>query len=221
MISTMNFNTLIALDMIRGCVTDACDEDGLSKLLDTFNAVIDGIEAATVYEMAKDIIETEDLPEDFGRDLMKLLIEESCDDDVEKSDSDDVPVKRVKEQIPVEKIVHDLGEYKSWPVVVFYVPGYGPTISREQISMRGFDLNNMEHKEIRFMDTEFLICFDSADTVREDGKYYLAGPSVIYAVGKDDQIRSLTEDEVMDIFSACLHKEETIGIGAMPVLRLC
>ncbi|HCG58483.1 MAG TPA: hypothetical protein DEV97_00525 [Lachnospiraceae bacterium] len=221
MISTMNFNTLLALDMIRGSVADACDEEGLSKLMETFNWVIDGIESTVVYNMAIDIIESDNAPKDFRADLLKLLIKEPCDHDTGDDDSSGDASQKEQEHMTTEKISENLNEYRSWPTVVFYMPGYGPTTSREQIVMRGFDLNNPEHREIRFMDTDFLICFDSADSVQEDGKYYLAGPSVIYAVNKDDQVRSLTEDEIMSIISACLHKEETIGIGEMPVLRLC
>lgn len=220
MINTVNFKTLLALDMIRSDVADACD-DKLYKLLDTFNSVIDGIEAATVINMALDIINEDGFPKDFNKELMEMLRKGSSGDDAGDDDSCGDVSQKTQEHKTTEKILQGLGEYRSWPTVVFYMPGYGPSVSREQIAMRRFDLNNIEHRELRFLDTDFLICFDIEDTVREDGKYYLGGPSVIYAVDKDDQVRSLTEDEVMSIITACLHKEETIGSGEMPVLRLC
>ena len=105
--------------------------------------------------------------------------------------------------------------------VIFYHPAYGPSVAWEPVVMRGFDLKSPSVKELRFLDTDFLICFKDEDVDRVDSKYYLDGAAVIYAIDKDEHIRSLSDAEISKIVSACLYKEEALGSCEMPVLRLC
>ena len=105
--------------------------------------------------------------------------------------------------------------------VVFYQPAYGPSVAWEPVVMRGFDLRDPSVRELRFLDTDFLICFEDSDVDLDDGMYFLDGPAVIYAIDKNEHIRSLTDDEIMKIISKCLSEEEDLGPGEAPVLRLC
>ena len=105
--------------------------------------------------------------------------------------------------------------------VILYHPAYGPSVAWEPVVMRGFDFKSTSVKELRFLDTDFLICFKDEDVDRVDSKYYLDGPAVIYAIDKDEHIRSLSDAEISKIVSACLYKEEALGSCEAPVLRLC
>ena len=105
--------------------------------------------------------------------------------------------------------------------VVFYQPAYGPSVAWEPVVMRGFDLRDPSVRELRFLDTDYLICFEDGDVDLDDGMYFLDGPAVIYAIDKNEHIRSLTDDEIMKIISKCLSEEEDLGPGEAPVLRLC
>ena len=98
--------------------------------------------------------------------------------------------------------------------VIFYHPAYGPSVAWD-------DFKSTSVKELRFLDTDFLICFKDEGVDRVDSKYYLDGPAVIYAIDKDEHIRSLSDAEISKIVSACLYKEEALGSCEAPVLRLC
>ena len=105
--------------------------------------------------------------------------------------------------------------------VIFFQPAYGPSVAWEPFVMRGFDFTDPRVKELRFLDTDFLICFNDADVDRIDDMYLLDGPAVIYAIDKDEHIRSLSDEEISKIVSACLYKEESYDAIKEHVLRLC
>ncbi len=220
------YQSMKALDKIRELVDKICTGKDLEDLRYAVNSAMDHIATVTVIQYAQNIFNKYGVEIDLISPYVHALCKE-IDEDMyfldgdDEDDDEDNDWEDYRPPVRMDFDPENFDEYGDWPVVVFYVPGYGPSISREQIVRRGFNPNDPDYREMRFLDTNYLICFSKEDCIEKDDKYYLSGPAVIYAVDRKEQIRSLAEDEVMDILSICVHKEEKIGITEMPAIRLC
>ena len=230
------YSIIEEMNELQMAANDICTTNAGIPYKELLDMTIAAVEAAAAIRLAKENINRYGIPEDMkdysdivfpSADKTKTEPDSSTEQDTSaetdmgrKPDSKAQSTKKNKGNGGRKKM-DEFDEYKEWPVVVFYYPGYGPTVSRDQIARRGFDLEDPYYREMRFLDTDYIICFNQTDTTEKDGKYYLIGPSAIYAVDKDEQIRSLTEDEVMEIVAICLHKEERIDGGITAAFRLC
>lgn len=244
MINERELKVLDAISDIEDEVMGRYRKDGdLGPFLEMFRYTMNNLEAAVTFQMTGEHFKRLGLDFDkvlrsavsnSGNDesvseLIREILGSSEEDDEQEKKSkelagndsaDGEPEKKSQAAAPSELLA---GLTAEMPKVVFYVPGYGPSVSVEPLVSRGFDLKSKGTREIRFAETDFLICFHEEDVERSWDRYYLTGPAVIYAVDKDDMVRSLTEDEIRLITSICLHKEETKAdlAEACPVFRLC
>ena len=243
MINERELKVLDAISDIEDDVMGRYRKDwDLGPFLEMFRYTMNNLEAAVTFQMTGEHFKRLGL--DFDKALRSAVGNDGKDDAVAElireilgdDEKDDVqekskePAKSGHAEASIEKKaqITDPSELLAgisteMPKVVFYVPGYGPSVSVEPLITRGFDLKSQGTREIRFAETDFLICFHDEDVERTWNRYYLTGPAVIYAVDKDDMIRSLTEEEIRLITSICLHKEEKKNdeAGAFPVFRLC
>lgn len=207
--------TLEAITGLRKDVEDIYKpEDGYVRFNLVFNKAMDEMEDAAVFRMTARAAGAYDFSPEELIEIVKDISEKASagNNNEAKGNAD---VDRDEGQRGDGTSIN-LGKEKT---VVFYTPGYGPTVGIEGLLGDAFDPSDEGYREMRFLETDFLICFNSDDVVHLWGNYYLTGPAMIYAVDEHEEVRSLTEEEIVLIFSICKHKESRMGMK--PAFRLC
>ena len=228
MVQYSDYRAIEAIDTIRFRVEEACEEDELDILEDMINAALDRVEAAIVVKMMEDVLDTFEINTNSVEELAEMITEvfrgaginkdaHSTKSDESKRNDDD----SLEEEPQVDKAAEGSQEADTRKRVILYTPGQFPKKSLEDVGNGVFDQNAPGFREMRFAETDFLICFNEDDVCHLWGNSYLTGPSMIYAVDENEEVRSLTEQEMFKILSILIHKEEQFGRGRLPIFRLC
>lgn len=229
MIETTDLKVIEAIDNIRNTVGDIFEEDQLYSLKGSVNAVLDVVEAAAVIKMLVVVMRSFDGEHNYGEewtDLINALMDEAGIGTLRLSYSpsmgqQNVDAKAEDQDMAAEAKKEDIREEDTRKRVVLYTPGLFPKTSLENMSDGIFDPKDPGYREMRFADTDLLICFNDDDVCHLWGNSYLTGPSMIFAVDENEEMRSLEDDEVFKVLSVIIHKEEHFGMKKMPIFRLC
>ena len=229
MIETTDLKVIEAIDNIRNTVGDIFEEDQLYSLKGFVNAVLDVVEAAAVIKMLVVVMRSFDGEHNYGEewaDLINALMDEAGIGTLRLSYSPSMgqqneDAKAEDQDMAAEANKEGAQEEDTRKRVVLYTPGLFPKASHEDMSEGIFDSKDPGYREMRFADTDLLICFNDDDVCHLWGNSYLTGPSMIFAVDENEEMRSLDDDEVFKVLSVIIHKEEHFGMKKMPIFRLC
>ena len=225
MIETTDIKVIVAIDNIRNTVGDVCEEGHLYPLEEVVNVALDIAEVVTVTRMLVAAMRSFGDGTNNGEELAGLIstvMEEAGIEPPRFSYSHQSKDAKAEDQSKAtEANKEGIQEEDTRKRVVLYTPGLFPKASLEDMSEGIFDSKDPGYREMRFADTDLLICFNDDDVCHLWGNSYLTGPSMIFAVDENEEMRSLEDDEVFKVLSVIIHKEEHFGMKKMPIFRLC